>query len=325
MINENTVLILGAGAGVPYGFPTGEKLKKDICALNTEMDGADAIFAELLQGSQPSDWEDFLTSFKISPVKSIDEWLARNPQYTAMGKLAIARILLEYEKRSNLNDPDIENDWYAQLYNRMDDGDFEKIRENNITIVTFNYDRSLEEFFANAMRHTYINSDPQKLADVVNDINIIHVHGSLGKYFFIPDKATMNNYGKTSLENVKRAVSSLSIVHEELSEALHLDDARKAIRDSNRVVFLGFSYDQRNLEKIGPVGDSNLPTSVRTDGTTYGMTTREVKLASRRIELAWKITADRIRLGANSIKEIANERMENMEILEYLRRSPYLE
>ena len=32
MITKKTVLILGAGASVPYGFPTGKELVRKICA-----------------------------------------------------------------------------------------------------------------------------------------------------------------------------------------------------------------------------------------------------------------------------------------------------
>ena len=33
MISNNTVLILGAGASSPFNFPSGEKLKNEICEV----------------------------------------------------------------------------------------------------------------------------------------------------------------------------------------------------------------------------------------------------------------------------------------------------
>jgi len=36
VINENTVLIIGAGASAPYGFPTGSELRSEILKLRIE-------------------------------------------------------------------------------------------------------------------------------------------------------------------------------------------------------------------------------------------------------------------------------------------------
>lgn len=36
MITKPTVLILGAGASIPYGLPSGDELVKQICSMDNE-------------------------------------------------------------------------------------------------------------------------------------------------------------------------------------------------------------------------------------------------------------------------------------------------
>ena len=35
-IKENTVFVLGAGASIPFGYPTGDGLRESICALDPD-------------------------------------------------------------------------------------------------------------------------------------------------------------------------------------------------------------------------------------------------------------------------------------------------
>jgi|GEM_PF-6684648 len=55
MFNENTVLILGAGASVDYGFPLGHQLKTKIC------EGIKSVnfhkISEQINGWDGSQWE----------------------------------------------------------------------------------------------------------------------------------------------------------------------------------------------------------------------------------------------------------------------------
>ena len=60
MITEDTLLILGAGASFPYGYPTGKELRHIICKeFPIEYD---ALF-----GNRTDDWDEASTLIRIDP------------------------------------------------------------------------------------------------------------------------------------------------------------------------------------------------------------------------------------------------------------------
>lgn len=155
MIKDNCVLILGAGASAPYGFPTGAGLKQMIC-INFEMMWEKFLW-ERFQTSITDDYmqaqkqnaKEFINDFKKFDHDSIDLFLDIYKEHSEIGKKAIYLTILDIEfktlRRSKVND------WYTQLFRLMlgTSDNYFKLSENNLTIITFNYDRSLENYFYN--------------------------------------------------------------------------------------------------------------------------------------------------------------------------------
>ena len=52
------------------------------------------------------------------------------------------------------------------------ESDFEKIKQNKISFLTFNYDRSLEFFFWRALKNLYSNMTHKETYDLFKSINI---------------------------------------------------------------------------------------------------------------------------------------------------------
>ena len=175
MIREPTVLILGAGASAPYGLPTGWDLRRQILTgLNAQM------FDERLSPSSahPDAIAEFQQAFRQSGQYSIDAFLEHRVEYMEIGKRAIAATLLPQESTAALfNDPD--DDWYKQLLQAMD-APWIQMNDNNIRFVTFNYDRSLEQFLATAFEHRYSGVSRSDAIRLVRTFDIVHVYGSLG-------------------------------------------------------------------------------------------------------------------------------------------------
>jgi hypothetical protein len=94
MIKEKTVFILGAGAGVPYGYPTGEGLRKYIRSDFTSR--FKDLCNHLISASSRNIWldkvEKFTKSFNDSSNLSIDLFLARNVEYLDIWKLGTATV-----------------------------------------------------------------------------------------------------------------------------------------------------------------------------------------------------------------------------------------
>ena len=78
----------------------------------------------------------------------IDAFLTVGQSFN-VGKLAIAYCLMLFEDETKLYQPDGDlrgGNWYAYLVGKLD-LTFEEFGNNKLSIVTFNYDRSLELIF----------------------------------------------------------------------------------------------------------------------------------------------------------------------------------
>jgi hypothetical protein len=90
MITTKTVLVLGAGASAPYGFPTGSTLKDRIIkpqGMNTHQ-----ILKSLGFGSDKV--REFTDVLRESGQSSVDAFLERRLDLRKVGQAAIAATLL---------------------------------------------------------------------------------------------------------------------------------------------------------------------------------------------------------------------------------------
>jgi hypothetical protein len=254
MIRKPTVLVLGAGASIPYGYPSGAGLVKEIFqnigsnewrliydAFGIEESEVNSFRAELLQSQKPS----------------IDAFLEHRTEYMKVGKVAIALSLLSKENPDVLLDFDIRDKGiYHFLFNSLTTS-WEEFKQNKFTIVTFNYDRSLEHFLFSALKHSYNKSDLD-VAEAIQRIPIIHVHGSLGP---LPWQASdgidyypLFSRGDGPYEfgkRIKVASENIVIVSEAQPQSKEFDFAHKQIKEAERIYFLGFGYYRTNLERLG--------------------------------------------------------------------------
>jgi len=146
MIEKPTVLILGAGASVPYGFPSGRGLKQIILkSLGTSgIMNLRQIMKDL--GFEPSIVESFRNDLFYSGWSSVDAFLEYRPKFIEIGKLAIALLLFPFELEDKIfKEKDSENSWYHHLFEKLKTN-FDSFDKNKISIITFNYDRSVEHF-----------------------------------------------------------------------------------------------------------------------------------------------------------------------------------
>src|SRR4051794_36706351 len=109
MIREPTVFILGAGASIPYGFPSGYELRKVICQAAV---GPNQSLPQLLQrtlNTDPQAIMQFASEFLHSGQMSIDAFLSRRMELATIGKLCIAAELCIREQAALVvspSDPD---------------------------------------------------------------------------------------------------------------------------------------------------------------------------------------------------------------------------
>jgi hypothetical protein len=268
VITAKTVLILGAGASWDYGFPTGQLLKAKIWQILSESE-----FREMSKSDV--DFNNFRRSLELTPDVSIDAFLEHNfKEFGMAGKEAIAAVLLPYEKEKNLFRrwimkelgnfnptnfyiPKNGQHWYSNLFNKMSEGvGFEKFKQNPLTVITFNYDRSFEWFMLKALSAKY-QKTPEECVDVLKCIPIIHVYGQLGQILNDSKQSDHIKYDswdvlepKQKCEVLQRAAKSIKIIHEGESDLVDMEKAQNSFKYADRIYFLGFGYHMSNMEKL---------------------------------------------------------------------------
>ena len=134
MITTPTVLVLGAGASYPYGFPTAKELAELICdAFSSPTEKASQLLGSHESKYAPKQFFEFREAFLRSPL-SIDAFLQRRQEFLEVGKLAIAYCLMPLENESNLYQPHRNlqvGNWYKYLAGKLDSS-FEEFGEKKL-------------------------------------------------------------------------------------------------------------------------------------------------------------------------------------------------
>ena len=177
--------------------------------------------------------EKFLAKLAGS-ARSIDWFLRNNPDYEDIAKLHIAAVLLDREYAPPTGD------WYAELSRQVLPTHTKTFESGMLSVITFNYDRSLERFFLTLLESDY-NLSPTDAEREFAKVRIEHVYGKLGTLAEVP-------YGDTShADSAGRGIT--------LTRATVDEQIRKRIQpllDSSKYInFIGFGFDEDNLGLFG--------------------------------------------------------------------------
>jgi len=204
----------------------------------------------LLGGDNPSQFFEFREAFWKSGVPSVDAFLERRTEFLNVGKLAIAYCLIPFEHEASLYRPSAHSgDWYEHLSEKLN-ASFDEFGDNKLSIITFNYDRSLEHYLFTSLRNLHgksVDDCIEKLAKVP----IIHVYGQLGTIPY-PQRGCREYLPLGGDESKVRdavldAAHGITLLHEKASD---LAGARKLLAAAKLICFLGFSYHPLNLARL---------------------------------------------------------------------------
>ena len=198
-VKRQIVLGAGASANDGGGYPLGIELIKFICQNNDVF--IQRAFEEIVAKDQSnpskkeeissfeSDLKKFIQALKNSSAQSIDSFIVRqsDENMRKVGYSLIAGIILSFGLQKI--------DWYGNLlpliFPAINIGDdegkkIEKLKNKleELRLVTFNYDLSLEKFLYDFLKHNYLSGSNDKIIfDVFEEINkkIEHVYGSVIK------------------------------------------------------------------------------------------------------------------------------------------------
>lgn len=257
--------VLGAGASAPLNFPLGNELveiiSRDIIPDGTAGRRILRKYIEKYHGFSPDNIERFGEALVSARPKSIDEFLGENPEFLTVGKACIACALIPREDPAVLRKARIRDDfWYEKFY---EFGNTVDPKAGNISIVTFNYDRSLEQYvYDRECEDTELGEmDKLCVSRGLSDM-IIHVYGMLGDLWFPSDLArgfapalreSGHKYGPDlTLERIKECSSGIQIIHESRKSQTRYyhEPAAARIQESRTVCFLGFGYHETSLDRL---------------------------------------------------------------------------
>jgi hypothetical protein len=251
VLSKPTVLILGAGASQPYGFKTGQAQldwarSLDVSVLPTEIGPFPRTLVPQLQ-----------SALRNTGERSIDAMLRADSPLLPAAKALMARDLLRAERSTIPLGPEKDAYWYRTLYAALPRSTLEEFRRAPVTIYTFNYDRSLDDFLWRALTQAFPLASGVEIAQALDCIGPFHLHGRLGRLCaespggeeIIPYGGDLST-GNVTSSDAKAAADQIKLI----SETTALDEffmrARDAIASADCVVFLGFAFHPDNLGKF---------------------------------------------------------------------------
>jgi hypothetical protein len=250
------VFVLGAGASWGQGLPLGNELAKQIATR----DGLQGLYASL---DLSQSFEHLQTAMKKIGHSTIDKLLRSQKRFWEVGRRAIAYEILLAEKNGTGDERRISDQWYSQLFEFLSfiaDGDFGVFAELPVRFITFNYDRTFDNYWWDALT-LHFSEIRINVLNYLQTHPIIHMYGQAGKLSWqLSDRESVPAYEvpfgvDTSPAMVNRAAEALWIVHdkdlEDPVKAPHIAEAKTLIQNAAAIWFLGFRFDEDNFVRLG--------------------------------------------------------------------------
>jgi hypothetical protein len=255
LITTNTVFVVGAGASVPFGMPTGGQLLDTAQKLdlhNTTIKLANQFSADRVEPLQAA-----LVNCQDS---SIDALLEQRPDIELAGRHLIASLLLESERNSAAGYRGIGSDWFRYVWDEMVVGarGADAFGANHVSFITYNYDRMLEYKMIGGLKARY-RAGENEIRQVLDAIPIIHLHGSLGPLPEISngggvpfglDTERRPDLAGALQQYLAQSADSIRIVHQANPNDEFFTRARELLSDARQVFFLGFGFGATNVQRL---------------------------------------------------------------------------
>lgn len=274
-----TLFVIGAGASAEANLPVGETLKGQIAQLldirfnHFDQQSGDRLIPAALKQIATDINPHLHACWTIRdgmPLSiSIDNFLDAhkgNGLIEQCGKIAIARSILDAESKSlmyanyrelkkGFDLSKLKDTWYVKLWQLLSEGcTIEDIRTRlqQVGFVVFNYDRCLEQFLFNAIKH-YYNVHDQIAAEVLSSCWIYHPYGQVGDLPNIA-KNTGIVFGcepnPTELLKISGFIKTFTEGTDQISS--DITQLRNIVANADKLVCLGFAYHPQNVEILLP-------------------------------------------------------------------------
>lgn len=337
MLRTRTTLIVGAGASAELQFPTNAELLAriiqgyDFKRTNSETSTRDGQLllrniyklAERLNkkvGDVAAAAERLRNACRLGrSIDTVLEQYDHDPLVVACGKLAITFFMGQSESRSNLKDvPRVEGElplqgkiaeyWIYQLGQLITSGvPRSKIGQalEQLTIINFNYDRSVEHFLPYALVMAYGIELKEAQQVIAEKLDIVHPHGSIGRLPWQKGEAPQAEWGVEQPWNIHAIAAQLKSLNERSADRNALRDIRLSVASAKRLVFLGFGFQPQNVDLLFENTLSHNPEVLI---STYGMSSGNAATVAQMIRrLAGLESADQLMISPNRAWEVLRD------------------
>ncbi|OJX18239.1 MAG: hypothetical protein BGO82_18880 [Devosia sp. 67-54] len=237
----------------------------------------------------------------MSIAQSIDNYLdahRADSVINLVGKMAICQAIIEREATSNITSPDSsniynqfdfsrsENTWLNAFLRKVTEGipreEIERVFAN-VAIVTFNYDRCIEQYLFYALQRYYRASE-QDVISALSNLQIVHVYGKVGRLPWQRGASSAVPFGDLSKANLFDVASTISTFTEARYDSAVIDDIAAAFDNAVRIIFLGFSFQEQNVDVLPQVASH-----VDIFGTAQGMSNTNLKVIENKLPAHFKL------------------------------------
>lgn len=248
MIQKETVLVLGAGASLDFGYPLGDQLRLEIWDSLARHPRSSLYDCLRRCGFDDACLASFVEELGRAQTGSVDEFLGQRPEFQDVGKCAMAASLIRREQEAGLLHPNARTSWYGMLLDEL-----RRSRESfgcsRLSIVTFNYDRALEHYLFSAIR-SYYNIPEVEAAQALGRVRIIHVYGTLMP---LPYQRSGGRPYAADWDpgSIRESAATIRTMAEARSVVEPIPAIVELMRTAKVVCFLGFGYHDHNLRLLG--------------------------------------------------------------------------
>jgi hypothetical protein len=291
---KRTIFILGAGASAEVKMPVGSKLKEAVAgSLNFRRDrrnrliSGDGDLLDALKLQFGNDAKRYIDAgaelARAMPVfVSIDEaihFYSGNAELVRLGKSEIIRQIIRSEGSSALKlnpatgRPALERirkTWYPEFLSMALAGlrkDELESAFQNVTLVNFNYDRTLEQYLYWALQTTAgITAD--NAAQVIAKLDVIRPYGCVGGLEWQQQGGSVP-FGDSN-QNHFLLIEGIRTYTEQHQQHIPARIAT-ALDQSELVILLGFGFHAQNMELLKPTNPARGMSGRRAFATVMGI------------------------------------------------------
>lgn len=238
MLPRRTCLLLGAGASKHLSFPLGDELRKKMLfeLLGQKDKEHDKLPDDFRRAGE--DLSAFYDKLAYGNWSSPDAFLEHHREFIQTGKYLICRCLSEFEQPWGVTQ---NGGWYDRLVSSIHVDDPQQLKDNSLSIVTFNYDRSIDFRLHKYIEHHFGMPSDEAWQLLSDSIPIVHVHGTLGEY---------PKWGYGDKSSVWERGQDIKIVSEIAEDTPEFQRASELLNSADRVVVLGFGFATDNVRRL---------------------------------------------------------------------------